>query len=141
MDGDARQVSRTVRARAIVLTALGLTAAAWTAAAAQTPAKPANVAGKWTITLQTENFTATPALELKQDGEKITGTYTGRYGAFPLAGKVKGNAIEFTFKMTAEGTEVQMSYKGEVATDGQSMKGQAMLSEMGEATWTAKKEK
>jgi hypothetical protein len=134
-------VSTTVRTRAIVVTALGLAAAAWTAAAAQTPAKPANVAGKWTITLQTESFTATPALELKQDGEKITGTYTGRYGAFPLEGKVKGNAIEFTFKMNAEGTDVLMSYKGEVASDGQSMKGQAVLSEMGEATWTAKKEK
>ena len=130
-----------MRMRALVLMVVGLAAAAWTVAAAQTPAKPANVAGKWTITLQTESFTATPTLELKQDGEKITGSYTGRYGSFPLEGKVKGNAIEFAFKMTAEGMEVQMAYKGEVASDGQSMKGQAMLSEMGEASWTAKKEK
>jgi hypothetical protein len=29
-------------------------------------------------------------LELKQDGEKVTGTYTGRYGPFAVQGTVKG---------------------------------------------------
>ena len=121
-------------------------AACWMAGAlalaAQTPAKPAPVAGKWAVTLETESFTATSALEFKQDGEKLTGTYTSsRYGATPLQGTIKDRAIEFTFKLNADGTEVAMAFKGEVAADGQAMKGRATIAEMGDATWTAKKEK
>jgi hypothetical protein len=116
--------------------------AAAVAAAAQTPSKPApNVTGKWTLTLETEAFTANPTLELKQDAEKLTGSYTGRYGAFPLTGKIKDRALEFSFKMNAEGMEVVMAFAGEVAADGQTMKGKATLGEMGDATWTAKREK
>ena len=127
--------------RRLLVAGLVLSAAV-VAAAAQAPAKPApSVTGKWAVTLETEAFTANPALELKQDGEKITGTYTGRYGAFPLAGKIKDRALEFTFKMNAEGTDVVMAFAGEIAVDGLTMKGRATLGEMGDATWTAKKEK
>ena len=41
-----------------------------------------DVTGKWTMALEMSQGTATPTLELKQDGEKLTGTYTGRYGEF-----------------------------------------------------------
>jgi hypothetical protein len=34
-----------------------------------------------------------------------------------------------------------MSFTGEIAQDGQTMKGTAVLGEMGDATWTAKREK
>jgi hypothetical protein len=107
------------------------------------PAQPdkttVNVAGKWVVTLEMGMGTATPELELKQDGTKITGTYTGRYGSFPLEGSLKGRAIAFSFTMSAEGQSVTMSYAGEVAADAQSMKGTASLGEMGEATWSAKR--
>lgn len=112
------------------------------ALAAQTPAKPVPVAGKWAVTLEAESFTATSALEFKQDGEKLTGTYTSsRYGVTPLQGTIKERAIEFTFKLNADGTDVAMAFKGEVAADGLSMKGRASIAEMGDATWTARKEK
>jgi hypothetical protein len=111
-------------------------------AAQEAPKAPPSVAGKWVITLVSENFTATSGLELKQDGEKITGTYTSsRYGPSPLEGTLKGRAIEFAFTLNAEGTSVAMSYKGEVAADGQTMKGKASLGDMGEATWTAERPK
>jgi len=100
-----------------------------------------NVAGKWNMTLEMSMGTGTPVLELKQDGEKITGTYTGRYGTFPLEGTLKGRAIEFWFTMTAEGQSVSMSFAGEVAADAQTMSGQATLGELGDATWSARKEK
>jgi hypothetical protein len=99
-----------------------------------------NVAGKWAVTLEMGMGTATPELELKQDGAKITGTYTGRYGAFPLEGSLKGRVIAFSFTMSAEGQSVTMSYAGEVASDAQTMKGTASLGEMGEATWSAKRQ-
>ena len=107
------------------------------------PAQPdktvVNVAGKWVVTLEMGMGTATPELELKQDGAKITGTYTGRYGSFPLEGSLKGRVIAFSFTMAAEGQSVTMSYTGEVAADAQSMKGTASLGEMGDATWSAKR--
>jgi hypothetical protein len=99
-----------------------------------------NVAGKWAVTLEMGMGTATPGLDLKQDGAKITGMYTGRYGSFPLEGSLKGRVIAFSFTMSAEGQSVTMSYTGEVAADAQSMKGTASLGEMGDATWSAKRQ-
>lgn len=109
----------------------------------QKPEKKAapNVTGKWTMTLDMSMGTATPSLDLKQDGEKISGTYTGRYGTFNLQGSLKDRAIQFSFEMGAEGQTVTMTFAGQVADDGQSMKGTATLGEMGDATWTAKREK
>lgn len=100
-----------------------------------------NVTGKWNMTLDMSMGTGTPVLELKQDAEKITGTYTGRYGTFPLEGTLKDRTIEFSLTMSAEGQAVTMTFTGEVTADGQSMKGQATLGELGDATWSAKREK
>jgi hypothetical protein len=101
-----------------------------------------NVSGNWTMTLETPMGTANPSLVLKQDGEKITGSYTGRYGTFALDGSIKERTIVFTFTMNAEGETVPMTFTGEVAADGQTItKGKATLGEMGEAAWSAKKDK
>jgi hypothetical protein len=100
-----------------------------------------NVAGKWTMTLEMSMGTATPALELKQDGDKITGTYTGRYGTSALEGKLKESNIEFATTISAEGQPVTLTFTGEVAPDGQTMKGTASLGELGDATWSAKRDK
>jgi hypothetical protein len=99
-----------------------------------------NVAGKWAMTLEMSMGTATPALDLKQDGAKITGTYTGRYGTFALEGSLKDHVIVFSFTMNAEGQSVTMSFEGEVSSDAQSMKGTASLGDMGDATWSAKRQ-
>jgi hypothetical protein len=99
-----------------------------------------NVAGKWIMTLEMSMGTATPALDLKQDGAKITGTYTGRYGTFALEGSLKNRTIVFSFTMDAEGQSVTMSFEGEVSADAQSMNGTASLGEMGDATWSARRQ-
>jgi hypothetical protein len=127
--------------RALRAVVLGALVPAALLAQDQAPKPPANVAGKWTMSLEMEMGTATTALDLKQDAAKVTGTYTGRYGSFPLTGTVKERAIEFSFKMNAEGTEVSMSFAGEVAPDGQTMKGRAELEGLGEAAWSAKRAK
>jgi hypothetical protein len=108
----------------------------------QAQAKPApapSLTGKWTMAIDIQGTTATPSLELVQEGEKITGTYAGRYGKFQLTGTLKGRALVFTFTMNAEGTEVLMTFKGEVAADFQSMKGDADMAGAGEASWSAKR--
>jgi hypothetical protein len=105
------------------------------------PKATPNIAGKWLMTLELSMGTGTPTLELKQDADKITGTYTGRYGTFPLEGHLKGRALDFAVQMSAEGQSFTMNFAGEVAADGQTMKGTAAMGEIGDATWTAKKEK
>lgn len=105
------------------------------------PAPATTVTGKWTMSLEMQMGTATPSLDLVQQGEKITGFYEGRYGKFPVTGTIKKNVIEFYFSMNAEGTEVVMSFKGQVAPDFKSMKGDADMGGAGEANWSAAPQK
>ena len=104
------------------------------------PKATPNIAGKWLMTLELSMGTGTPTLELKQEADKITGTYTGRYGTFPLEGHLKGRALEFAVQMSAEGQSFTMNFAGEVAADSQTMKGTAAMGEIGDATWTAKRQ-
>ncbi len=69
-----------------------IAAASVAVASAQTPAKPApiNITGKWTMSLELGDDHGDADVEFKQDGEKITGTYTGRYGAVPVRGQAQG---------------------------------------------------
>ena len=113
-----------------------------TAPSAQTPQKPAPVSltGRWAMALDIREMgVANVALVLAQDGEKITGTYTGRYGEFPLAGTLKAKAIEFTVTLDTEGGRSTMYFSGEIAEDGRTMKGGATIEGLGDASWSAKK--
>jgi hypothetical protein len=123
-----------------IAAALGASAASYATPWQDQENPTPDVTGKWTMTLEMSMGSATPALELKQDGANLTGTYTGRYGTFKLQGARKGRAIMFSFNMNAEGQDVMMSFSGEVAEDGQSMKGTASLGEMGHATWSARRQ-
>ena len=106
---------------------------------APAPPKAIDITGKWTMSFETPMGTSTPALEFKQAGEKITGSYTGRYGTFPFEGTLKAKMIHFAFTMNAEGQPAEMVFNGEVAADGLTMRGQATLGEMGDTQWSAKK--
>jgi outer membrane protein assembly factor BamB len=98
-------------------------------------AAPANVAGQWNISLELGSITGRPTIELKQDGEKLTGTYRGRYGASPLEGEVKENQIGFTVTMNAEGQQTSGYFSGVV--DGDTMNGAVEFEGAGEGTWSA----
>lgn len=131
--------------RALVF-ALGLVAAVSTAAA-QTPApvsKAIDVSGKWTVALELSIGTSNPTLALKQDGTKVTGTYTSaRYGDAKLTGTIddKGKLV-FQVALSAEGTDVTMFFSGEVSADGLTIaKGIVNIEGLGEGSWAAKKEK
>jgi hypothetical protein len=105
----------------------------------QAPAKPAaTIAGKWNVALEMASGTASPTLELTQDGEKVGGFYQGRYGKFALKGTLEARALDFSFQMDVEGTDVTMKFRGEVAADFQSMKGVAEIADS-EVPWTAKR--
>jgi hypothetical protein len=74
-----------------------------------------------------------------QSGETLSGTYMSElFGEQKVTGTVKGNAITFGFTATIEGTAVKVSYTGTVEST--TMKGKVTLGELGEGTFTAKKQ-
>jgi hypothetical protein len=100
--------------------------------------KPADVAGAWALTVETAQGTGTPSVIFKQDGEKLTGTYSSPiFGEQQVTGTIKGNAITFSFTGTVEGTAIAVTYSGTVEKD--AMKGKVTLGDLGEGTFTGKK--
>jgi hypothetical protein len=79
----------------------------------------ADVNGKWTAQVpgrggQTRETTFT----FKAEGEKLTGTVSGMQGDNPISdGKISGDEISFTVKVSFNGNEVTLLYKGKVAGD------------------------
>jgi len=108
--------------------------------AAVVSAEPAKVAGKWNVTLQLEAITGHPVILLKQDGEKLTGTYeSARYGQSELKGSIKEKEIEFSVSFVAEGMQTQGVFAGTV--DGDTMGGDCSFEGAGDGTWSASRVK
>ncbi len=114
-----------------------LAATAEAGASAQAAAQAAKVDGMWNVALELGSITGQPTIDLKQDGEKLTGTYRGRYGASPLEGIVKEKQIEFTVTMNAEGQQTTGYFAGTV--DGDTMSGTVEFEGAGEGTWSARR--
>ena len=100
-------------------------------------AADANVAGEWDFTVETQAGTGTPHFSLKQDGSNVSGSYKGQLGEAPVTGTVKGNELTINFKVSAQGTDLAITYSGTV--DGDSIKGKVSLGELGEGSFTGKK--
>src|SRR5512132_3709014 len=90
-----------------------------------------DVTGKWLFAVDTAAGSGTPVMTFKQDGEKLTGHYSGQLGEADLTGTVKGQDITFKFAVDAQGTAINAVYTGTVdAKD--SMKGKVDLVGLGE---------
>jgi hypothetical protein len=95
----------------------------------------ADISGSWEFTVETAQGSGTPAFEFKQDGEKLTGTYSGRFGKANLSGTVKGDKVEFSFDAADVG---KIRYKGTLESS-TSIKGEVEIGDMGNGTFTGKK--
>jgi hypothetical protein len=120
-----------------ILRNLLLTAAALAALASPSFAGDVDVTGKWTMAVETQAGSGTPTFDLKQDGETVTGHYKGQLGEAPVTGTVKGNEVTLTYKVNAQGLDLTVTYTGTV--EGDTMKGNVSLGELGEGTFTGKK--
>ena len=98
------------------------------------PAAAADVTGKWNFSVQLDMGSGSPTFVFQQDGEKLTGTYSGQAGEAELTGTVKENKIQFSFE-SAFGT---VTYEGTIEEDG-TMKGTADYGGQASGTWTAKR--
>lgn len=115
--------------------ALMLGLAGWLSAHA---ADEANVTGTWQMEVQTAQGAGSPKFTLEQKGEDVTGTYAGQLGEAPVKGTVKGNAVELNYTVSGGGMELAVKYAGTV--EGDTMKGTVSLGDLGEGTFTGKKQ-
>lgn len=79
----------------------------------------ADVSGKWTAEMQGRNGnTMTVTMNLKADGEKLTGTVSGRMGDTEISdGKVAGDDVSFTVVREFNGNSFKQNYKGKLEGD------------------------
>ncbi len=117
---------------------MALVVAVFAALAAGLGAARASVAGKWNLSVQFEQGSGAPTVVFKQDGETLSGTYTGQFGEAPLTGTLKGNDIVFRVNVSAQGYDVEFVYSGTLESD-TTMKGTVDLGGMASGTWTGKK--
>ena len=113
-------------------------AAASTTASASTAA---SLTGNWNVSLELPNISATPAMVLKQEGEKLTGEYVSQqYGKFALTGTVKGADVTISYAMNVEGTALNVIWTGKVDKDG-NIAGAVNFGDMMNGTFTATRSK
>jgi hypothetical protein len=103
---------------------------------ASAQARKVDVTGKWAFNVETAAGSGTPAMTFKQDGEKLTGHYSGQLGESDLTGTVKGADISFSFTIDAQGTIIKAMYSGTVENK-DSLKGKVVLEGLGDGTFTA----
>lgn len=100
------------------------------------PSTSPSLTGKWRMSIEMEQGRGTPLLELTEKDGKLSGTYTGRYGASAVDGTVDGKKVAFTVAMST----TSLAFRGELKDDG-TLAGTASFGEMGDVTWTAAREK
>jgi hypothetical protein len=116
----------------VAMAAFGATAL--TAQAAKT-----DVTGKWAFAVETSAGSGTPTITLKQDGEKLSGHYSGQLGEADLTGTVKGQEISFKFSIDAQGTLLDFVYTGAIESK-DALKGKVSIVGLGEGTFSAKRQ-
>ncbi len=92
-----------------------------------------DVTGSWAFSVETSAGSGSPSFTFKQEGEKLSGKYSGQLGEADLKGTVKGDKIEFSFE--AGGGVVV--YTGTIEKD--TMKGKVSLGDQATGTWTGKR--
>jgi len=104
----------------------------------------ADATGKWSWTVNFNGNEVKQTLDLKQDGEKLTGNITGRNGQKTdiTDGKANGNDISFAVVRNRNGQEIKQAFKGTV--DGDNLKLKVTVNVNGQEQTrdiTAKREK
>jgi len=132
-----RNLSVVVRLAVCLILALGF------AAKAQGQAKKADPTGTWKWSLTNQNAQVREStLTLKLEGDKLTGSISGRGGDTAITGAtLKGDEISFQVTRESGGNTVTNKYSGKLSGD--TIKGKMEFNRGGEAQsrdWEAKRE-
>jgi len=77
----------------------------------------ADVSGDWIMSLETPNGALAASLNLKQDGDKVTGTYRGPRNEAPAAGTMKDNDLKLSASINGRGQSLTIQIAAKVADD------------------------
>ena len=97
-----------------------------------------DISGKWQFTVDTDAGSGSPTFVFKQDGEKLSGTYSGLFGTAQLTGTVKGDAIEFSFEAAVQDQKGKIVYTGKIES-ATKMSGEVDLAGAAKGKWTGTK--
>lgn len=98
-----------------------------------------DMTGKWTFEVQTDAGTGSPTFTIKQEGEKLSGHYVGTLGEADFTGTQKGKDFTITFSVDAQGTKLDVSYKGTVESK-DAVKGTVSIAGLGDGTFTGRRQ-
>jgi len=104
--------------------------------AAGTTFAQSGVSGAWDLIVNGPEGAINATANLKQDGEKLTGTIETPQGSAEMTGSLKGKTLNLNFSIQGPQGPLEIKVNGEV--DGASMKGVIDFG-MGMADFTAKK--
>lgn len=84
-----------------------------------TVAYAADVDGKWTAQVPgRQGNTQEVTFNLKAEGDKLTGTMSGRQGDMPISdGKISGKDLSFNVVREFNGNSIKLVYKGVLSGD------------------------
>jgi hypothetical protein len=100
-----------------------------------------DLTGRWMLAVVTDNGTGYPILELKQDGDKVTGSYTSNaMGARTISGTVRGDTLTFTLSASGAGEGVVLTYTARIVT-ADSLNGYVDFAGMGGARFTGQRQR
>lgn len=95
------------------------------------------VAGAWDLAINGPEGPVNATANLKQDGEKVTGSIESQAGTAELTGTMKGKNLTMAFTVQTPNGPLDIKVTGEV--DGAAMKGTIDLAGMGMMEFTGKK--
>jgi hypothetical protein len=101
-------------------------------------ASAADVTGTWIMAVETGAGSGSPTFILVQKGEALSGSYKGQLGEAQVTGTVKGDDVTIEYKVEGQGGTLAVKYSGK--TDGKTMSGKVSLGQLGEGTFTGKKQ-
>ncbi len=98
----------------------------------------ADLTGTWNFNVDTDMGSGSPTFTFKQEGSKLTGSYSGALGEAPVTGKVDGEKVEFSFDVSPSGDKLTVKYAGTLEGETK-MKGNVDLGGQAHGTFTATK--
>ena len=81
--------------------------------AASPRAAAVDISGTWAFSVDLQDGGhGDPTFVFKQEGEKVTGTYSGPLGEQKVTGTVKGDKAVFGFEASRDGETIKATYTG-----------------------------
>ncbi|MFB0518209.1 MAG: amidohydrolase family protein, partial [Acidobacteriota bacterium] len=100
--------------------------------------EPANIAGEWTMTIESPMMGMELTMTIEQSGDTFTGNLKGEMGEWELhSGSIEGNQITFTISVNIMEEIVELEVEGTVEED--TMSGTIEAGEAGTMDWKAVK--